>query len=142
MLQKRSGAALILERPTRNDWSKVALRVMLDAAQDAGVVFEPIRSTNTELKLPSELYEFYKKAMVMGRAVRNGQRASGFTTPEINVLAGKYLHCSANWNSVIKDSQGRITGAVKPAKLVTFTNRPDYRWQRTTYDMDGNIIWK
>ncbi|WP_167863974.1 phospholipase effector Tle1 domain-containing protein [Erwinia rhapontici] len=141
-LQKRSAAALTLERPTRNDWSKVALRVMIDAAQDAGVVFEPIRSTNTELKLPSELYEFYKKAMVMGRAVRNGQRASGFTTPEINVLAGKYLHCSANWNSVIKDSQGRITGAVKPAKLVTFTNRPDYRWQRTTYDMDGNIIWK
>ncbi|WP_421505982.1 PAAR domain-containing protein [Erwinia rhapontici] len=141
-LQKRSGAALTLERPTRNDWSKVALRVMIDAAQDAGVVFEPIRSTNTELKLPSELYEFYKKAMVMGRAVRNGQQASGFTTPEINTLAGKYLHCSANWNSVIRDSQGRITGAVKPAKLVTFTNRPDYRWQRTTYDMDGNIIWK
>ncbi|VDR27423.1 Uncharacterised protein [Raoultella terrigena] len=26
---------------TRNDWSKVILRVMLDAAQDAGVVFEP-----------------------------------------------------------------------------------------------------
>ncbi|WP_421505206.1 phospholipase effector Tle1 domain-containing protein [Erwinia rhapontici] len=142
MLQKRSGAALILERPTRNDWSKVALRVMIDAAQDAGVVFEPIRSTNTELKLPSELYEFYKKAIVMGRTVRNGQRAIGFTTTEITALAGKYLHCSANWNSVIRDSQGRITGAVKSAKLVTFTNRPDERWLRTIYDMDGNRIWK
>jgi len=142
MLQKRSGAALILERPTRNDWSKVALRVMIDAAQDAGVVFEPIRSTNTELKLPSELYEFYKKAIVMGRTVRNGQWAIGFTTAEITALAGKYLHCSAHWNSVMRDTQGRITGAVKPAKLVTFTNRPDERWQRTIYDMEGNRIWK
>ncbi|MCK8393988.1 type VI secretion system tube protein Hcp, partial [Erwinia amylovora] len=36
MLQKRCGAAAVIDRPTRNDWSKVALRVMLDAAQDAG----------------------------------------------------------------------------------------------------------
>ncbi|SQC93684.1 Uncharacterised protein [Cedecea neteri] len=35
-LQKRSGAALVIDRPTNNDWSKVVLRVMLDAAQDAG----------------------------------------------------------------------------------------------------------
>ncbi len=54
------------------------------------------------------------------------------------MLAEKYIHCSANWNSVIRDSRGIISGAVKPAKLVTFTNRPDDRWQRTVYDMDGN----
>ncbi|NNS08631.1 DUF2235 domain-containing protein [Erwinia sp. JH02] len=142
MLQKRSGAALILERPTRNDWSKVALRVMIDAAQDAGVVFNPIDATVPDFALPEELNRMYKKAIVMGRAVRNGQSVSEFTTAEITALAGKYLHCSANWNSVIRDSQGRITGAVKPAKLVTFTNRPDERWQRTIYDMDGNRIWK
>ncbi|MBP2155062.1 phospholipase effector Tle1 domain-containing protein [Erwinia rhapontici] len=142
MLQKRSGAALILERPTRNDWSKVALRVMIDAAQDAGVVFEPILPKDDNLSLPTELKELYKKAIVMGRAVRNGQLVSEFTIAEITALAGKYLHCSANWNSVMRDSQGRITGAVKPAKLVTFTNRPDERWQRTIYDMDGNRIWK
>ena len=141
-LQKRSGAALTLERPTRNDWSKVALRVMIDAAQDAGVVFEPILLKDDNLSLPAELNSLWEKAIIMGRAVRNGQSVSGFTTQEINALAGKYLHCSANWNSVIRDSQGRISGAVKPAKLVTFTNRPDYRWQRTTYDMDGNITWK
>ncbi|WP_456309668.1 phospholipase effector Tle1 domain-containing protein [Serratia proteamaculans] len=141
-LQKRSGAALTLERPTRNDWSKVTLRVMIDAAQDAGVVFEPILLKDDNLSLPTELNSLCEKAIIMGRAVRNGQSVSGFTTQEINALAGKYLHCSANWNSVIRDSQGRITGAVKPAKLVTFTNRPDYRWQRTTYDMDGNITWK
>ncbi|MBP2155896.1 phospholipase effector Tle1 domain-containing protein [Erwinia rhapontici] len=137
-LQKRSGAALTLERPTRNDWSKVALRVMIDAAQDAGVLFEPIDETIPDFALPADLNSMYEKAIVMGRAARNGQRASGFTTTEINTLAGKYLHCSANWNSVIQDGQGRITGAVKPAKLVTFTNRPDYHWQRTIYNMDGN----
>ena len=124
-LQKRSGAALTLERPTRNDWSKVALRVMIDAAQDAGVLFEPIDETIPDFALPEDLNSMYKKAIVMGRAVRNGQSVSGFTTAEINALAGKYLHCSANWNSVMRDTQGRITGAVKPAKLVTFTNRPD-----------------
>ncbi|WP_338564457.1 hypothetical protein [Erwinia sp. E_sp_W01_6] len=42
----------------------------------------------------------------------------------------------------MRDGQGMVTGAVKPAKLVTFTNRPDVRWQRTVYDMDGNKTWK
>ncbi|WP_300002206.1 DUF2235 domain-containing protein [uncultured Cedecea sp.] len=142
MLQKRSGAALIIDRPTRNDWSKVVLRVMLDAAQDAGVVFHPIRDSNIELKLRPELIRLCEKAIVMGRAARNGQSAIGFTTPEIHALAEKYLHCSANWNSVVRDGQGMVTGAVKPAKLMTFTNRPDERWQRTVYDMDGNKTWK
>lgn len=141
-LQKRSGAALVIDRPTCNDWSKMVLRVMLDAAQDAGVVFDPIRDTNAELKLRPELNSLCEKAIVMGRAVRNGQPASGFTTPEIEMLAEKYIHCSANWNSVVRDGQGIISGAVKPAKLVTFTNRPDERWQRTIYDMEGNKIWK
>ena len=141
-LQKRSAAALVIDRPTRNDWSKVVLRVMLDAAQDAGVAFDPIRDTNAELRLRPELNSLCEKAIVMGRAARSGQPASGFTTPEILMLAEKYIHCSANWNSVMKDGRGVIRGAVKPAKLVTFTNRPDERWQRTVYDMDGNKIWK
>jgi len=141
-LQKRSGAALIIDRQTRNDWSKVVLRVMLDAAQDAGVIFDPILPDNGNLSLPAELNSLCEKAIVMGRAARNGQSAIGFTTPEIHALAEKYLHCSANWNSVVRDGQGMVTGAVKPAKLVTFTNRPDERWQRTVYDMDGNKTWK
>jgi hypothetical protein len=141
-LQKRSGAALIIDRPTRNDWSKVVLRVMLDAAQDAGVIFNPIDETVPDFALRSELNSLCEKAIVMGRAARSGQSAIGFTTPEIHALAESYLHCSANWNSVIRDGQGMVTGAVKPAKLVTFTNRPDERWQRTVYDMDGNKTWK
>jgi len=141
-LQKRSAAALVIDRPTRNDWSKVALRVMLDAAQDAGVIFDPILPKDNNLSLPPELNSLCEKAIVMGRAARSGRPAIGFTTPEILMLAEKYIHCSANWNSVVRDEQKRISGAVRPAKLVMFTNRPDERWQRTVYDMDGNKIWK
>ncbi|WP_168426752.1 PAAR domain-containing protein [Erwinia amylovora] len=142
MLQKRSGAAAVIDRPTRNDWSKVALRVMLDAAQDAGVVFDPILPKDDNLSLRPELNSLCEKAIVMGRGVRRGQPASGFTTPEIEMLAAQYLHCPANWNGVVRDGHGMIAGAVKPAKMVTFTNRPDERWQRTVYDMEGNKIWK
>ncbi|WP_312836768.1 phospholipase effector Tle1 domain-containing protein [Pantoea sp.] len=141
-LQKRSGAALVIDRLTRNDWSKVVLRVMLDAAQDAGVVFDPMDETAPDFALKADLNALCEKAIVMGRAARSGQSAPGFTTPEILMLAEKYIHCSANWNSVVRDGQGIVNGAVRPAKLVTFTNRPDERWQRTVYDMDGNKIWK
>ncbi|WP_180270535.1 hypothetical protein [Erwinia amylovora] len=41
------------------------------------------------------------------------------------MLAAQYLHCPANWNGVVRDGHGMIAGAVKPAKMVTFTNRPD-----------------
>ncbi|WP_300002200.1 hypothetical protein [uncultured Cedecea sp.] len=95
-----------------------------------------------DFALRSELNSLCEKAIVMGRAVRNGQSAIGFTTPEIHALAEKYLHCSANWNSVVRDGQGMVTGAVKLAKLMAFTNRPDELWQRTVYDMDGNKTWK
>ena len=115
---------------------------MLDAAQDAGVVFEPILPKDDHLSLRAELNSLCEKAIVMGRAVRNSQSTPGFTTPEILMLAEKYIHCSANWNGVVRDDQGMISGAVRPAKFVTFTNRPDERWQRTVYDMDGNKIWK
>ncbi|NYA45168.1 DUF2235 domain-containing protein [Serratia fonticola] len=142
LLQKRIGVAAVIDRPTRNDWSRVVLRVMIDAAQDAGVIFDPILPKDDNLSLRSELNSLCEKALVMGRAVRNGQSANGFTTPEIEMLAEQYLHCSANWNAVVRDDQGMTFGAVKPAKLVTFTNRPDERWQRTVYDMDGNKIWK
>lgn len=141
-LQKRSGAALVIDRPTHNDWSKVVLRVMLDAAHDAGAVFDPVWDTIAELKLQPELNSLCEKAIVMGRAIRSGKAAPGFTTPEIVMLAEKYIHCSANWNSVVRNGDGIISGAVKPAKLVTFINRPDERWQRAVYNMDGNKIWK
>ncbi|PIF14670.1 Uncharacterized alpha/beta hydrolase domain [Candidatus Pantoea floridensis] len=141
-LQKRSGVALTIERSTHNDWSKVVLRVMLDAAQEAGVIFNPIDDSIPDFLLPADLNSLSEKAIVMGRAIRSGGPIKGFTTSEIHALAEKYIHCSSNWNSVIRDDQGAIVGGVRPAKLITFTNRPDERWQRTIYDMDGNKIWK
>lgn len=142
MLQKRSGAAAVIERLTRNDWSKVVLRVMIDAAQDAGVEFNAILPKDDHLSLPTELDELCIRAIEMGRAARSARAAFGFSSQEIEMLAGKYIHCSANWNSMVRDSKGTVMGAVKPAKLVTFTNRPDDCWQRTIYDMEGNKIWK
>lgn len=139
-LQKRSAAALVLERPTRNDWSKVVLRVMLDAAQEAGAVFNSILPKDSNLSLPAELNILCEKARLMGRAARNGQLVSDFSPAEMALLAGKYLHCSAHWNSVVRDKQGQISGAVKPLALINFTNRPDRHWQRTVYNMDGNKI--
>lgn len=77
ILQKRSGAALVIDRLTRNDWSKVVLRVMLDAAQDAGVVFEPVDETNPDFALGAEMNALSEKAIVMGRAVRNSTICTG-----------------------------------------------------------------
>ncbi|VED38067.1 putative type VI secretion protein [Escherichia coli] len=65
VIQKQVGAAVFFERmAVPNDWANVCLRVMLDAAQEAGVLFEPIRQTNTELQLPSELIFLADKAML------------------------------------------------------------------------------
>lgn len=141
-LQKRSGAAAVINRLTHNDWAKVALRVMRDAAQDAGVVFDALVPGDNPLSVSSELSGLCEKAIAIGRAIRLGRSVNGFTTPEIEMLAEKYIHCSANWNSVVRDRRDAITGAVRPAKRVTFTNRPDYRWQRTVYDMSGRRVRK
>jgi len=54
-----------------------------------------------------------------------GQSAAGFTMPDILMRAEKYLHRSANGNRVVRNGQGMISAAVKPAKRVTFTNRPE-----------------
>ncbi|MBK4715673.1 MULTISPECIES: T6SS phospholipase effector Tle1-like catalytic domain-containing protein [Tenebrionibacter/Tenebrionicola group] len=138
--QKRSGAAAVIERPTYNDWSKVVLRVMVDAAQDAGVEFYPCDSAVPGIAFQSELQRFCEKAILMGRAIRTGLQVDGFTDEEIHRLAEKYIHCSANWNCVEKDDQGRLRGAVRPAKWINFINRPDERWRRAVYDMDGKKV--
>lgn len=135
-MQKRSAAAVVLRRRVRNDWAKVALRVMLDAATEAGVMFLPV-DTSAELVLPANLESLCEKAVSLGRAVRMGREALGFTTPELNLLAGEYLHCSANWNAVSTDGNGEVTRAIKPGTQVSFTNRPDINWQRTVYTVDG-----
>lgn len=140
-MQKRSFAALTLrERTVRNDWSRVALRVMLEAAQEAGVVFDPIRATNHELHLPDELSSLCDKALAMGKAARSGQTPQAFSQDELDVIAEKYIHCSANWNAIVVNTDGFIHGGASPSELIGFINRPDEQWKRSVYSMDGKKV--
>ncbi|MBC0854568.1 T6SS phospholipase effector Tle1-like catalytic domain-containing protein, partial [Pantoea stewartii] len=140
-VQKRSFAALTLrERTVRNDWSRVALRVMLEAAKEAGVVFEPILSKDKELVIPDELTPLWDKALAMGKAVRSGQTAQAFSQDELDVIAEKYIHCSANWNAIVVNTDGLIHGGASPSALIGFINRPDEQWKRSVYSMDGKKV--
>lgn len=140
-MQKRSFAALTLrERTVRNDWSRVVLRVMLEAAQEAGVVFDPIRATNQELHLPDELSSLCDKALAMGKAARRGQTPPVFSQDELDVIAEKYIHCSANWNAIVVNTDGLIHGGASPSELIGFINRPDEQWKRSVYSMDGKKV--
>ncbi len=136
--QKRSYAAMTLRnRVVKNDWSKVALRVMYAAAQEAGVMFDPILNEDKELKLPDEIIPLCDKAVVMGKATRSGQIPVPFSQDEIDTIARKYIHCSANWNAIIADKKGYTRGGASAAEIVGFLDRPDENWQRTIYNMDG-----
>ncbi|MEW6485218.1 MAG: DUF2235 domain-containing protein [Pseudomonadota bacterium] len=140
-LQKRSYAALTLRgRVVRNDWSRVVLRVMLEAAEDAGVVFDPIRATNDELLLPDELSALCDKALAMGKATRSGRTPQAFSQDELDVIAKKYIHCSAHWNAMAITKKGLIRGGAFFSELLGFINRPDEQWQRTVYNMDGQKV--
>lgn len=135
--QKRSFAAMTLrDRIVKNDWSKVILRVMLDAAKDAGVSFE--QQSNTDL--PDDLIPLCEKAIAMGKAVRSGSTPSEFSKNELYAIAKNYIHCSANWNSIVADSDGFIRGGASPSEAIGFVNRPDEKWSRTIYNMDGKKL--
>lgn len=136
--QKRSYAAVTLRnRIVKNDWSKVALRVMLDAAQRAGVLFDPIAPTNPDIALPEELICLCEKARSMGRSIISGHSIRQFTRDEIDTIAGKYIHCSAHWNSIVTDINGSVRGGASPSETVGFVHRPDAHWRRTIYNMNG-----
>lgn len=133
-LQKRSFAALTLRnRVVKNDWSKITLRVMVDAAKEAGVAFE--KQTNSDI--PADLISLCDKAIVMGKAVRSGGNSEDFNDKEVDIIAKNYIHTSANWNSVIINSNGSIVGGASPSETIGFVNRPDEKWRRTVYNMDG-----
>ncbi|EIE9077067.1 DUF4150 domain-containing protein [Salmonella enterica] len=134
--QKRTFAALTLNpRQVKNNWAAVAYLVMLEAATEAGCEFRT-EDDNRTLLIPPELRPLCNKALAMGKAARSGYATAGFTTDEIDILAKQYIHCSANWNSVKIDTNNNIVGGAKPLALI-FANRPDERWLRTIYDMDG-----
>ncbi|WP_369815711.1 phospholipase effector Tle1 domain-containing protein [Erwinia sp. ErVv1] len=140
-MQKRSYAALTLRgRTVGNDWSRVALRVMLEAAQEAGVVFDPILSKDKELAIPDDLAPLWDKALAMGKAVRSGPTPQAFSQDELDVIAEKYIHCSANWNAIVVNTDGFIHGGASPSELIGFINRPDEQWKRSVYSMDGKKV--
>lgn len=139
--QKRSYAALTLRnRIVKNDWSKVALRVMYAAAQEAGVMFDAIDPVNPAMALPDELVSLCDKSVAMGKAVRSGQIPVLFSRNETEIIARRYIHCSANWNAIIADVKGYTQGGASASEIVGFLNRPDENWQRTVYNMDGKKV--
>ncbi|AYP25337.1 type VI secretion protein (plasmid) [Pantoea agglomerans] len=140
-MQKRSFAALTMRgRTVRNDWSRVVLRVMLEAAQEAGVVFDSVDPANPNMTLSDELSSLCDKALVMGKAARSGQTPQAFSQDELDVIAEKYIHCSANWNAIVVNTDGLIYGGASPSELIGFINRPDEQWKRSVYSMDGKKV--
>lgn len=136
-MRKRSYAALAMQdRFVRNNFSHVVLRVMLEAAEDAGVIFEPIDKFERELSIPDELVLISEKVLAMGKAIRSGLSSQEFSSDELNIIAKKYIHCSANWNSIIMDSGGLVSGGTFPFELLNFINRPNIQWRRTVYNLD------
>lgn len=136
--QQRSYAALTLrQRVVRNDWAKVTLRVMLEAAKASGVAFNDISSSNLGLDLPAELRPLVDKVLAEGRAIRRGRRELNITPEELDMLAARYIHCSANWNAVQLNPAGEISGGAAVSETIGFVNRPDEHWRRTVYNMEG-----
>lgn len=138
--QKRSYAAITLrDRIVKNDWSKVAMRVMLNAAQEAGVMFDEIQEDDG-FNLPCELAPLCEKAIAMGKAVRSGQSPGEFSEDEIDIIASSNIHCSANWNAIVADVNGFTKGGASASAVIGFLERPDENWRRTVYNMDGKKV--
>ncbi|WP_241617648.1 T6SS phospholipase effector Tle1-like catalytic domain-containing protein [Rosenbergiella epipactidis] len=152
IFEKKVGAAVFMtRRAVPNDWEKVSLRVMLDAALDAGVMFAPILSSNKELALPSELLPLCDKAIAQGRAVRRGAEPEGFTAEEMRII-GRYLHCSANWNIDsdlslwVSPSSGEVFlrnhYAPTDERSFVWAMAPAKGWVRTVWRMDDQQQWE
>ncbi|HEC5281165.1 TPA: type VI secretion system tube protein Hcp [Enterobacter cloacae] len=136
--QKRAFAALTLRhRTVLFDWSKVALRVMVDAAVEAGALFADVDIIKRHA-LPDELKPLSDRAREMGKAARQQRSVTGFTPDEVDIIARKYIHCSAHWNAVELKPSGELQGGASTSETIGFVNRPDENWIRTIYDMDGN----
>lgn len=135
--QKRTFAALTLRHRTVSyDWSKVALRVMVDAAVDAGALFADVDKVRGHA-LPDELKPFCEHAREMGKAARQHAAVNGFSPEDVDLIAENYVHCSAHWNAVVLRQNGELQGGTSASETIGFVNRPDENWIRTIYNMDG-----
>ncbi|MGK3225144.1 type VI secretion system tube protein TssD [Enterobacter soli] len=135
--QKRTYTALTLRhRIVRFEWSKVVLRVMVDAAAEAGAVFKDVDKINKH-RIPEEIKPFCEHARQMGKAARRHKNVTGFTPEDVDMIARNYIHCSAHWNAVELKQTGELQGGTSVSETVGFVNRPDENWKRTVYNMDG-----
>ena len=144
-IEKQVGAAVFLERTAiPHDWAKVSLRVMLDAAKEAGVLFDDTQEQGEKYILPVELNAICAKAIAQGRAVRQGKTSDPFTEEE-HFLIGKYIHCSAKWNIQsdrnlwVDPKNGEIfihRFGPKNDKAFVFPNKPGENWTRSVWYMD------
>lgn len=136
-MQKRTFAALALRhRIVKHDWSMVTLRVMLDAAKEAGVLFDDVDDIN-ELNISGDLVSLCERAREMGKSARFRTSTVGFSQEETDKIAKSYIHCSANWNAIATDKSGGLRGGASASEVIGFVNRPDENWVRTVYSMDG-----
>ena len=136
--QKRTFSALTLRhRTVFFDWSKVVLRVMVDAAIEAGALFADVDNIKTHA-LPDELKPLSERARQMGKAARQHRCVTSFTPEDVDVIARRYIHCSAHWNAVELKQSGELQGGASASETIGFVNRPDENWIRTIYNMDGN----
>lgn len=138
--RKRTGAALTLRNHTvYNDWAKVTMQVMMEAAQQSGVRFQPV--SEQKLIIPAELVGLCTKAISAGQEILRDKslRKPVFNRNEIHIIEQKYIHCSANWNAPEMNKKGEITTTGKISDIA-FINRPDKNWVRTLYDMEGNRL--
>ena len=46
------------------------------------------------------------------------------TQNELDIIARKYIHCSANWNAIVVDTDGLIRAALHPLKLSVLLTAP------------------
>lgn len=152
IFEKKTGAAVFMtRRAVPNDWEKVSMRVMLDAAQDSGVIFGDIDPQNPDTALPAELVLLSEKAIAQGRAVRQGVEPEGFTAEEMRTI-GRYLHCSANWNIDsdlslwVNPSSGEVFlrnhYAPTDERSFVWPMAPGKGWVRTVWRMDDQQQWE
>ncbi|GAB5136077.1 hypothetical protein ECPV144_02410 [Escherichia coli] len=97
-VRKRVAAAVTFRRTITNDWSKIALRVMYEVAKEVGVVFDEIPD-NDYYKYPEELSKICDKSISQAKDSLKKSTPQPFSSEEL-LVAGKYLHCSSNWNTV------------------------------------------
>lgn len=132
LLSRQFFSISLSKRNVVNSWSIVSLKIMIEAAKDYGVDFKEIDSSIVQLKIPPELNYYYFKARKISFDIRNGIKSSCFTNDEIDFLASRYLHCSANWNF---DAFNKAYDIIEPLRYLKFLNRPNAGWKREIHKM-------